>query len=195
VLLHTGPTRHWWPYEPEFRLRVVDESEGDISEVELVNAIPAIDPDPFSLQGVIDGDQDSVPSNAAARGHLACLKRSWVTRFLKPARKRERRRCVQSRRWGVSLSHATARLGRLLDHYGAAEMDAALTDVIARGALSTESVAHVLDQRARARRSAPPLDVPLPDDPRIRDLRVTPHGLAGYDRLSAPDTEDDDGPR
>jgi hypothetical protein len=71
-------------------------------------------------------------------------------------------------------------------------MDAALADVIARGALSAESVAHVLDQRARARRIAPPLDVPLPDDPRIRDLRVTPHGLAGYDRLSAPDTEDDD---
>jgi hypothetical protein len=95
-------------------------------------------------------------------------------------------------RRGVSLAHATARLGRLLDHYGAAEMDAALADVIARGALSAESVAHVLDQRARARRIAPPLDVPLPDDPRIRDLRVTPHGLAGYDRLSAPDTEDDD---
>ena len=33
--------------------------------------------------------------------------------------------------------------------------------------------------------------VPLPDDPRIRDLRVTPHGLAGYDKLSAPDTEND----
>jgi transposase len=98
-------------------------------------------------------------------------------------------------RRGISLSHATARLGRLLDHYGAVEMDAALADVIARGALSAESVAHVLDQRARARRIAPPLDVPLPDDPRIRDLRVTPHGLAGYDRLSAPDTEDDDEPR
>src|SRR5213075_1591266 len=57
-------------------------------------------------------------------------------------------------RRSVSLSHATARLGRLLDHYGPAEMDAALADVIARGALSAESVAHVLDQRARARRIA-----------------------------------------
>jgi transposase len=95
-------------------------------------------------------------------------------------------------RRGVSLSHATARLGRLLDHYGLAELDAAFADVTARGALSVDSVAHVLDQRARARRLAPPLDVPLPDDPRIRDLRVTPHALAGYDRLSAPDAEDDD---
>jgi hypothetical protein len=83
-------------------------------------------------------------------------------------------------RRSVSLSHATARLGRLLDHYGPAEVDAALADVVARGALSVESVAHVLDQRARARRVAPPLDVPLPDDPRIRDLRVTPHGLSSY---------------
>jgi transposase len=97
-------------------------------------------------------------------------------------------------RRNVSLAHATARLGRLLDHYGPAEMDAALADVTARGALSAESVAHVLDQRARARRIAPPLDVPLPDDPRIRDVRVTPHGLAAYDRLSAA-VEDDDEPR
>jgi hypothetical protein len=34
--------------------------------------------------------------------------------------------------------------------------------------------------------ASPPLDVPLPDDPRIRDLRVTPHSLDGYDRLSGP---------
>ncbi|HWA38272.1 MAG TPA: IS21 family transposase [Burkholderiales bacterium] len=97
-------------------------------------------------------------------------------------------------RRGDALATATARLGRLLDHYGAAELDAALADALARGALSADSVAHVLDQRARARRAAPPLDVPLPDDPRIRDLRVTPHPLDGYDRLAAR-TEDDHEPR
>jgi hypothetical protein len=33
----------------------------------------------------------------------------------------------------------------------------------------------------------PPLDAVLPDDPRVRDLRVTPHALDGYDALYAPD--------
>ncbi len=62
------------------------------------------------------------------------------------------------------------------------------------GGVSAESVAHVLDQRARARRVPPPIDVPLPDDPRIRDLRVTPHALGGYDRLAETDSEDDNEP-
>jgi transposase len=97
-------------------------------------------------------------------------------------------------RRGDALAATTARLGRLLDHYGAAELDSALADALSRGALSADSVAHVLDQRARARRAAPPLDVPLPDDPRIRDLRVTPHPLDAYDRLAAR-TEDDHDPR
>ena len=45
------------------------------------------------------------------------------------------------------------------------------------------SVAHLLDQRARARRQPPPLAVVLPADPRVRDLRVTPHALSAYDAL------------
>jgi len=82
----------------------------------------------------------------------------------------------------------TARLGKLLDRYGAAALDAALAEVLARGAISAASVAHVLDQRARAHRAPPPLDVVLPDDPRIRDLRLTPHPLAPYDALRTDPT-------
>jgi hypothetical protein len=57
---------------------------------------------------------------------------------------------------------------------------------LARSAVSAHSVAHLLDQRARARRTPPPLAVVLPDDPRVRDLRVTPHSLADYDGLLSP---------
>jgi len=84
---------------------------------------------------------------------------------------------------GEFLAGHAARLGKLLDRYGAAELDAALAETLARGAVSAASVAHVLDQRARARRAPPPLDVVLPDDPRVRDLRVTPHALTPYDDL------------
>jgi hypothetical protein len=79
----------------------------------------------------------------------------------------------------------------LLDRYGATEVDTALAEALRRGALSSTSVAHILDQSARQRRALPPLDVVLPDDPRVRDLRVTPHALGPYDALSRHDDPED----
>ena len=87
---------------------------------------------------------------------------------------------------GEPLAGHTAQLLRLLDRYGTAELEAALTDALARGAISAASVAYVLDQRTRARHAPPPLTVVLPDDPRVRDLRVTPHALTAYDALCTP---------
>jgi transposase len=86
-------------------------------------------------------------------------------------------------------THA-ARLARLLDAHGATAVDAALAETLQRGAISAEAVAHVLEQRARARKAPPPVAVVLPDDPRVRDLRVTPHALSHYDALSQ-ETDDD----
>ena len=87
---------------------------------------------------------------------------------------------------GENLGGHVSRLLTLLDRYGAAELDLALKDALGRGAIGAASVAHVLDQRARARKVAPALDVVLPDDPRVRDLRVTPHALDTYDALCRP---------
>jgi transposase len=87
---------------------------------------------------------------------------------------------------GESLGTHTTRLLQLLERYGAAELDRAIADALARGAPSALSVAHILDQRARARKLLPPLEPVLPDDPRVRDLRVTPHALDDYDELYAP---------
>lgn len=70
-------------------------------------------------------------------------------------------------------------------------LEAALAHALDRGAISAASVAHVLDQRARARKVAPSIPVVLPEDPRVRDLRVTPHALAQYDAL-AKESDDDD---
>jgi len=97
---------------------------------------------------------------------------------------------------GDPLAPQTLALGRLLDQYGAAALDAALADALTRGALNAASVAHLLDQRARARHTPPPLAVVLPDDPRVRDLRITPHRLTTYDALLRPraDQEGADGP-
>ncbi len=99
-----------------------------------------------------------------------------------------------ARRGEPLARHTTALLG-LLDQYDPGELDAALADALARDALSAWAIAHRLDQRARARRT-PPVPVLLPADPRVRDLRVTPHRLADYDGLLTPPPppEDPDGP-
>ncbi|HEU4734067.1 MAG TPA: IS21 family transposase [Kofleriaceae bacterium] len=93
---------------------------------------------------------------------------------------------------GEPIGTHAARLARLLDAHGATAVDAALTETLQRGAVSAEAVAHVLDQRARARKAPPPIAVVLPDDPRVRDLRVTPHALSHYDALSQETDDDSD---
>lgn len=85
---------------------------------------------------------------------------------------------------GGPIGHHTVRLLKLLDAYGPAELDAALADALSRGTASAESVAHICDQRARARKQPPPVLL-VHDDPRVTDLRVTPHKLAAYDALGA----------
>jgi len=86
---------------------------------------------------------------------------------------------------GEHIGGHTARLTQLLRQAGAAELDRAIAEALARGATGAGSVAHILDQRARARKQLPVLEASLPDDPRVRDLRVTPHALDRYDELYA----------
>jgi len=92
---------------------------------------------------------------------------------------------------GDHLGAHTSRLLGLLDDYGAEELRAAVAEALARKAFGAGSVAHVLEQRRRARRLAPPVRVALPDDPRVRDLRISPHRLEPYDALGQPDRDDD----
>ncbi len=97
-------------------------------------------------------------------------------------------------RRGEPIGSHAAHLARLLDAHGAAAVEAALVEALERGAVSAASVAHLLEQHSRARRAPPPIAVVLPDNPRVRDLRVTPHALRHYDALSQ-ETPDDDAPR
>jgi transposase len=96
---------------------------------------------------------------------------------------------------GEALSVQVQRLHRLLDAYGAADLDSAMADAFERGAIAAASVGHILDQRARAKANPPPLDVVLPANPAVRELRVVPHSLADYDQLATDDPEDHDDSR
>lgn len=82
---------------------------------------------------------------------------------------------------GGHLGGTTARLLRLLDREGPRELDIAIGQALTRGAASAEAVGAVLDQRRRARKAPPVIDVLLSEHARDRDVHVTPHSLDAYD--------------
>jgi hypothetical protein len=93
---------------------------------------------------------------------------------------------------GDNLGANTARLLRLLDDYGAEDLREAVKLAIERDAYGASSVAHILEQRRRARGLRPPVRVELPDDPRVRELRLRPHRLEDYDALGKNEEDDDE---
>ncbi len=85
---------------------------------------------------------------------------------------------------GQSLAAATKQLERMLDDYGPKELEVAVEKVNERELSATSAVAHLLEQERRKRRINPPVKVTITNDPRVRDLRVTPHRLEQYDDLA-----------
>lgn len=92
---------------------------------------------------------------------------------------------------GEPLGSHVARLAHLLDDYGAVELAAAVATALDREAPGAGVIAHLLEQRRRARGQRPPGPVVLPDDPRVRDLDVPSHALETYDDLT-PRSDDPD---
>lgn len=84
---------------------------------------------------------------------------------------------------GGNLGATTNGLTRLLDRYSAPALAQALADVLAAGTAHLAAVHHALDRRRHEQGLPPPIAVPLPDDPRLRNLVVRPHALADYDTL------------
>ncbi|GAB6044322.1 IS21 family transposase [Endothiovibrio diazotrophicus] len=95
---------------------------------------------------------------------------------------------VRAAEKGDNLGSITAALLRLLDEYGAAELEAAIADALGRGVAHPNAVRLALQRRREARDQPPPLAVALPEDPRLRNLTVRPHALGDYDRLHEDDT-------
>ena len=91
---------------------------------------------------------------------------------------------------GGNLGATTSGLLRLLDRCGARELDQALAIAVTKDVLSLGAVRQILDQRAHAAGKPPPIAVALPDDPRVRDLVVTPHALTTYDHLEEDEADD-----
>jgi len=94
---------------------------------------------------------------------------------------------------GHNLGSITAALLRLLERYGAAELEAAIGEALARDVPHPNAVRLALERKREQRDQPPPLPIALPADKRVRDLAVSPHKLDDYDHLQAHQEEDDDG--
>ena len=90
---------------------------------------------------------------------------------------------------GDNLGTITASLLRLLDRYGAAELQAAIQEALARDVPHPNAVRLALERRREQLRLPPPVAVSLPQHVRERDNPIKPHPLDGYDQLKENDDE------
>jgi hypothetical protein len=71
----------------------------------------------------------------------------------------------------------TTSLLRLLDRYGAAELQAAVEDALRAGVPHTNMVRAALERSRSARGTPPPVAMNLPEHVRRKDTPVQPHRL------------------
>ena len=90
---------------------------------------------------------------------------------------------------GDNLGTITAALLRLLERYGARELQAAIEDALERGVPHPNAVRLALERRREELHLPPPVAVSLPEHVQQRDPQVKPHALNSYDQLA---NEDDD---
>lgn len=90
---------------------------------------------------------------------------------------------------GGNLGSAVAAFTRLLDSYGATELQAAVAQVLLSPAPHPGSVRQILESRRHQRGLAPPVALVLPAH--VRAITVRPHALSNYDALTKKETPDE----
>lgn len=86
---------------------------------------------------------------------------------------------------GQNLGALTFGLLNLLELYGAVELELAVSEAVSAEACHVSAVRQVLERRRREQSLLEPVAVAIPPDPRIQNLVIVPHNLAGYDELHA----------
>jgi transposase len=87
---------------------------------------------------------------------------------------------------GFTIMH----LLKIMDTYGAVELEAAISEVIATSCKDLASIKVILERRREERQAPPPIPIPLPNDERVNNLYVKPHDLKQYDNLSSNEDGD-----
>src|SRR6202795_1482362 len=90
---------------------------------------------------------------------------------------------------GSNLGSITGALLRLLDRYGAAELQAAIIEALDRNVPHPSAVRLPLERRRHEAQQPPPIAVNLPEHVQARDVPVRPPRLELYDQLKRPSDE------
>jgi len=93
----------------------------------------------------------------------------------------------QAAQQGGNLGALTNGLLRLLELFGKTDLEKAVAKAVAHGRPHLPAIRQVLNELEDAKEAFPALPVKLPDDPRVRNLVVTPHPLQSYDKLGGGD--------
>jgi hypothetical protein len=88
---------------------------------------------------------------------------------------------------------ATQHFVHLLEHFGAAALEQAIVQALAKGVTRHCAVRQILEQHRRAAGLPPAVSADLPDVDRVRNAVVTPNDLRGYDQLGGVHPEAADG--
>jgi hypothetical protein len=97
---------------------------------------------------------------------------------------------VRAAERGSNLGAITLALLRLLERYGAVELQVAIQEALARDVPHPNAVRLALEHRREQRGQPPPLAIELPAHVRARDVPVRPHLLDAYDQLKEPSNEE-----
>ena len=128
--------------------------------------------DPRHIQALVE-------SKAAARAHRACDRLAHVA----PASAQLLERAAAR---GDNLGTITAALLRLLHRYGAAALQAAIGEALARDVPHPNAVRLALERAREAQGLPPPTVLHLSEAAARRDAPVRAHALADYDQITQP---------
>lgn len=90
---------------------------------------------------------------------------------------------------GVNLGSRVAALLKLLEEYGAARLESATREALARETPEPASVRLILEREQQQEGLEPRVPVQLPEDERVRGLAVRPPSLEGYGVLGDEDED------
>ena len=97
---------------------------------------------------------------------------------------------LQAAKRNGNLGTITAALLRLLERFGAVEIEAAIVEALSRGAPHPNAVRLALERRREERHQAPPVATILSEHAQARDVAVQAHRLDTYDQLTREHTDE-----
>jgi transposase len=153
----------------------------DTHEVRIVDGVHVLACHPRSYDKGAQIERPAHIQALADRKHAARQHRA--TNRLVQAAPATKDLLIRAAERGANLGAITVGLQRLLERYGAAELQAAIPEALARGVPHPNAVRLALERRREQRGEAPPTAIAMPAHVQARDVPLPPHDLETYDRL------------